>query len=163
MPAKTKNKEEFPIRVKAGSSTVKIYRDRKPSGDYFRLVYYHGGKRHRPNFRSLDDARREAAAKVAQLARGDVDAVQLTGRDRLTYGRALDAVKPLGVALDAAAIEYAQAAKTLAGHSLIDAAGFYMRHHGSGVTGRLVADAVQDFRNAKVTAGRSTDYLRDIS
>ena len=72
---------------------------------------------------------REASAKAAQLARGDVDAVQLNGRDRLTYGRALDALKSTGVALDAAATEYAQAARILAGHSLIEAAGFYMRHH----------------------------------
>jgi hypothetical protein len=111
---------------------VKVYRDRKRSGDYYRLVYYLGGKRQRLNFRSLDEAKKEAAAKAAQLARGDVDAVQLTGRDRLTYGRALDAVRPTGVALDTAATEYAQAAKILAGHSLIEAASFYMRHHANG-------------------------------
>ena len=69
--------------MKAGSSAVKIYRDRKRSSDYFRLVFYLGGKRHRLNFNSLDAAKKEAAAKAAQLARGDVDAVQLTGRDRL--------------------------------------------------------------------------------
>ncbi len=85
---------KFPISVKAGSSSVKIYRDRKRSGDYFRLVFYLSGKRHRLNFNSLDAAKKEAAAKAAQLARGDLDAVQLTGKDRLTYGRALDAIKP---------------------------------------------------------------------
>ena len=159
MPAKTK----FPITVKAGSSAVKIYRDRKPSGDYFRLVYYLGGRRQRLHFHSLDDARTEAAAKVAQLARGDVEAMQLTSTDRLTYGHALDAIKATGVALDVAAFEYAQAAKTLAGHSLVDAVSFYMRHHGNGVSGRVVADAVYDFRQAKVSAGRSADYLRDIT
>ena len=162
MPTKNKPKEDFPLVVKAGSSAVKIYRDRKHSGDYFRLVFYLGGKRNRLNFNSLDSAKKEAAAKVAQLARGDVEAVQLTGRDRLTYGRALDAIKATGVALDAAATEYAQATKTLAGHSLVDAVGFYMRHHGGGVTGRMVADAVDDFRNAKSGAGRSAAYLRDI-
>jgi integrase len=160
----TKEKsDKFPITVKAGSSAVKIYRDRKPSGDYFRLVFYLGEKRQRLNFHSLEDARTEAAAKAAQLARGDIDAVQLSGRDRLTYGRALDAVRSLGIPLDAAAIEYAQAAKTLAGHSLSDAASFYMLHHGSGISGRLVADAVHDFRQAKITAGRSAVYLRDIA
>jgi hypothetical protein len=132
MPSKTKSEKEFPVAVKAGSSVVKVYRDRKRSGDYYRLVYYLGGKRQRLNFRSLDEAKKEAAAKAAQLARGDVDAVQLTGRDRLTYGRALDAVRPTGVALDTAATEYAQAAKILAGHSLIEAASFYMRHHANG-------------------------------
>jgi integrase len=159
VPAKEK---QFPITVKAGSSAVKIYRERKPSADYFRLVFYLGGKRQRLNFHSLEDARMEAAAKAAQLARGDVDAVQLTGKDRLTYGRALDAIKATGCALDAAAIEYAQAAKTLAGHSLIDAANFFMSHHGSSVIGRMVADAANDFQQAKNGAGRSAAYLRDI-
>src|SRR4029077_13339192 len=93
----------------------------------------------------------------------DVDAVQLTGKDRLTYGRALDAVKEFGIPLDAAAIEYAQAKKALGGHPLIEAARFFMRHHGIGITGRLVADAAHDFRQAKVSAGRSVAYVRDIA
>ena len=162
MPTKNKSKEAFPIIVKAGSTAVKIYRDRKRSRDYFRLVFYLGGKRNRLNFNSLEAAKTEATAKAAQLARGDVDAVQLTGRDRLTYGRALDAIKATGVALDAAATEYAQAAKALAGHSLLDAANFYMRYHANGVAGRMVSDAVEDFRQAKQGAGRSSAYLKEI-
>ena len=88
MPAKRTKPIAFPIAVKAGSSTVRIYRDRKPSGEYFRVVYHLGGKRHRLNFRDLDSAKTEAAAKAAQLARGDMDAAQITGKDRLIYGRA---------------------------------------------------------------------------
>lgn len=162
MPAKITPVPEFPLIVKAGSTIVKIYRDRKNSGDYFRLVYYLSRNRHRLNFNSLDAAKREAMAKVAQPSRGDVDAVQLTGRDRLIYGHAVAALKPTGVALDAAATEYAQAAKTLAGHSLLDAVNFYMRHHANGVAGRLVTDAVADFEQAKSGAGRSAVYLKDI-
>ena len=162
MPSRTKGEKEFPLTVRAGSTALKIYRDRKRSGDYFRLVYYLGGKRHRLNSNSLDAAKREAMAKVAQLPRGDVDAVQLNGRDRLTYGRALDAIRPTGVALDTAATEYAQAARILAGHSLIEAASFYMRHHANGVTGRLVAEAIEDFWYAKKAGGRSAVYLKDI-
>ena len=83
----------FPIIVRVGSSAVKVYRDRKPAGDYYRVVYHLGGKRHRLHFNDLERARAEAAAKAAQLARGDVDAAQLSGKDRLAYGRALDAVR----------------------------------------------------------------------
>lgn len=162
MPPKSKDGREFPLAFKAGSIVIKIYRDRKPSGDYFRLTYYLGGKRHRLNFSSLEAARREAAAKAAQLARGDIDAAQLNGRDRLIYGRALDAIRPTGVALDMAATEYAQASKMLAGHSLIEAVGFFMRHHVNGVTPRMIAEAVEDFRQAKIAAGRSAVYLKEI-
>ena len=94
---KTK-KPKFPMIVKRGSCAVKIYRDQKPQGTYFRVAYHLGGKRHRLNFRDLETATNEAEAKASQLSRGDVDAVQLSGRDRLVYGRALDAVKEFGLA-----------------------------------------------------------------
>lgn len=152
----------FPLTVKAGSTAVKIYRDAKPSGDYFRVVYQLGGKRHRLNFRDLETAKVEAQAKAAQLSRGDVDAMQLTGRDRLTYGRALDAVKAFDIPLDAAAIDYAEARKILGGHSVTDAARFFMRHHGRGITGKGVAEAVEEFKAEKVAEGRSKLYVEDL-
>src|SRR6476660_5229694 len=101
-------RHRFPLVVKRGSSTVKIYRDRKPGGTYYRVTYYIGGKRHRLNFNDLQQAVNEAEAKASQLSRGDIDAVQLYGRDRLVYGRALDAVKQFNAPLDAVAIEYSE-------------------------------------------------------
>jgi integrase len=51
----------------------------------------------------------------------------------------------------------------LEGHSLIEATQFFMRHHGRGITGAMVADAVRDFQREKKAAGRSAAYLRDIA
>jgi len=162
--SKKKKADEFPLTVKSGSSAVKIYRDEREGGrTYFRVIYYLGGKRHRLIFNDLDDAKNEATAKAAQLARGDVDAMQLTGKDRLIYGRALEAVRIYGVPLDAAAIEYSEAKKVLKSHSLIDAARFYMRHHAQGITGKLVSDAYEEFKKSKTDANRSAVYLRDIA
>src|SRR5437868_14543983 len=126
-------RNRFPKVIKRGSCAVKIYRDRKPQGTYFRVVYQLGGKRHRLNFKSLDAATNEAEAKASQLSRGDMDAMQLSGRDRLVYGRALDAIKVFDVPLDAAAHEYKQARDLLNGAPLVDAARFFARHHGSGI------------------------------
>lgn len=123
----------FPILIKRGSSVVKIYRDRHPSGTYYRVVYHLGGKRHRLNFNDLGKATNEAEAKAAQLSRGDIDAMQLSGRDRLEYGRAKDAVRQFDMPLDAVALEYSEARKILNGAPLLDAARFYARHHGSGI------------------------------
>ena len=67
------------MAVRRGSCVVKIYRDRRASGDYFRVVYYLGGKRVRGVFSSLAEAKAEAEAKASQLARGDVDTAQLIG------------------------------------------------------------------------------------
>ena len=155
--------ESFPLVIRAGSSVVKIYRDRKRAGDYYRVVFHLGGKRHRLNFRDLEHAKTEAQAKASQLARGDVDAAQLSGRDRLVYGRALEAIREHGVSLDAVALEYTQARQILDGRSsVVDAARFYMRHHGRDVIGKPVADAVASFIEAKRNEGRSELYLKDL-
>src|SRR5260370_18304794 len=135
-------RHRFPIVVKRGSCAVKIYRDRKPTGTYYRVAYHIGGKRHRLHHNDLAKAIDEAEAKAAQLSRGDIDAVQLTGRDRLVYGRALEAIREHGLPLDAAALEYSEARKLLDGVPLVDAARFYSRHHGRGIKRKSSPDAV---------------------
>src|SRR5262249_22566879 len=158
----TAKRHRFPIIIKRGSSVVKIYRDRKPAGTYYRVAYHIGGKRHRLNFVDLDTAKTEAEAQAAKLSRGDVDAMQISGEDRLVYGRAVEAVKEAGVHLDAAALEYAQARKILDGVPLVDAARFYARHHGRHVTRKPVTDAVLEMIEAKKANGVSDVYLRDL-
>ena len=152
----------FPIVVKRGSSAVKIYRDRKPEGTYYRVAYHLGGKRYRLNFRDLQAATNEAEAKASQLSRGDVDAVQLSGRDRLVYGRALDAVREFDLPLDAVAIEFKEARKLLDGVPLVDAARFYTRHHGKGIKRKSIASAVDEMIARKTDKGVSDVYLRDL-
>jgi integrase len=152
----------FPIVVKRGSSEVKIYRDRKPEGTYFRVVYYLGSKRHRLNFSDFQEAKTEAEGKASQLSRGDVDAAQLSGKDRLEYGRACDAVKDFKLPLDAVAVEYAEARKILDGVPLVDAARFYARHHGKGIKRQSVALAVAEMIERKTIKGVSELYLADL-
>ena len=155
-------RHRFPIVVKRGSSIVKIYRDRKPTGTYYRVAYHIGGKRHRLHFNDLEKATSEAEAKAAQLSRGDVDAMQLSGKDRLVYGRAVEAVKEYGMPLDAAALEYSEARKILDGVGLVDAARFYARHHGRNVKRKAILDAVREMIEAKKIGGVSDVYLNDL-
>ncbi|PYJ40875.1 MAG: hypothetical protein DME86_10720 [Verrucomicrobia bacterium] len=155
-------RHRFPLVVKRGLSTVKIYRDRKPGGTYYRVTYHIGGKRHRLNFNDLQQAVNEAEAKASQLSRGDIDAMQLSGRDRLVYGRAVDAIRELSVPLDAAALEYTEARKLLNGTPLIEAARFYKRHHGEGITRKSIADAVDEMIATKKASGVSELYLADL-
>jgi integrase len=157
-----KKRQRFPIVVKRGSCSVKIYRDRKPEGTYYRVAYSLGGKRHRLNFSDLDEAKAEAEAKASQLSRGDVDAAQLSGKDRLEYGRACDAVKEFKLPLDAVAIEYKEARNLLDGVPLIDAARFYSRHQGKGIKRKSVALAVDEMIQRKTTKGVSKLYLADL-
>ena len=155
-------RDRFPITIKRGSCAAKIYRDRKPTGTYYRVAYHIGGKRYRLNFADLAQAKAEAEAQAAKLARGDVDAALMTGKDRLVYGRALEAVKDFGLPLDAAAYEYGEARKLLGGASLMDAARLYERHHSHGIVAKAVADAVDEMIAAKKAKGVSDFYLADL-
>ena len=149
--------------MRRGSSIVKIYREAtKKSGIYYRVSFYMGGRRCGLNFTDLGEAKAEANAKAAQLSRGDLDALQINGRDRLIYGRALEAIRPFDIALDAAVVEFAEAKKTLAGFSLTEAARFYMRHHGHGIQAKPVPDAVAAMIASKVEKGVSEAYLADL-
>jgi integrase len=64
--------------------------------------------------------------------------------------------------LDAAALEFAEAKKTLDGFSLAEAARFYTRHHGRGIKPKAVADAVAEMIAAKTEKGVSASYLADL-
>jgi integrase len=155
-------RDRFPIVIKRGSCSVKIYRDRKPTGTYYRVAYHIGGKRERLHFADLEKAKLEAEAQASKLSRGDVDAMQLTGKDRLVYGRALEAIRATGATLDAAALEYSEAWKHLDGVSLVDAAKFYARHHGRGIRRKPVADAIDEMIATKKASGLSDLYLSDL-
>jgi integrase len=170
----------FPIVVKRGSSTVKIYRDRKPEGIYYRVVYYTRethkredgnektiSKRHRLNFSDLQEAKNQAEAKASWLSRLDGDALRFSGGDRHIYARALDAVRAFDVPLDTVANEYSKARgllndARLNGVSLEDAASFYARHKGRGITRKAVAQAVDEMIERKTQKGVSDVYLRDL-
>jgi integrase len=165
-----KKRQRFPIVVKRGSCSVKIYRDRKTEGTYYRVVYYTettvDGKeireRHRMNFRDVQQATNEAEAKASWLSRLDGDALRFSGRDRHIYASALDAVKEFNLPLDTVANEYKQARNLLDAVPLIDAARFYARHHGKGIKRKSVALAVDEMIARKTDKGVSDVYLRDL-
>jgi integrase len=165
-----KKRQRFPIVVKRGSCAVKIYRDRKPEGTYYRVVYYTettvGAKeireRHRKNFRDLQQATNEAELKASWLSRLDGEALRFSGRDRHIYASALDALKEFNLPLDTVANEYKHARNLLDGVPLIDAARFYARHHGKGIKRMSVAAAIDEMIARKTEKGVSDVYLRDL-
>jgi integrase len=157
----------FPIEVKRGSSVVKIYRDRKGKGTYYRVVYYlpdRDGKsrRHRLNFHDLPAATNEAELKASHLSRMDRYASEFEGKDRLEYARAKDELKEFDLPLDKVAIEYKDARRVLNGVPLIEAARFYEKHNLRGIKRENVALAVDEIIAAKTTKGVSEVYLADL-
>jgi len=157
----------FPIEVKRGSSVVKIYRDPKPQGIYYRVVYYLPGqdgknRRHRLNFHNLEAATNEAELKASHLSRMDRYASEFDGKDRLEYARAKDELREFNLPLDKVAIEYKDARKLLDGVPLIEAARFYEKHNLRGIRLKDVAAVVNEIIAAKTAKGVSEVYLADL-
>ena len=75
--------QEFPIEVKRGSVTVRIRRvcpsQKYPEHFLFVLDYHEDGKRQRPSFGTLKEARKAAEDSAERLARGDSKTLVLQG------------------------------------------------------------------------------------
>ena len=110
--------KQFPVVVRTGSVSVKIYRTtrEKDGSEYtsYTISYTAAdGKRKLKAFADYGEAYEEARAVSLKLAQGEIQVAQLTAADRRSYGHALAELKPTGAALESAAKEYAEAIKVL--------------------------------------------------
>lgn len=150
-----KPSKSYPRILRSGSARVLIRQYRNKGHIYYRIEWWFGGKRRTEQHRTEAEALREAQNKATQLARGDLDSAQLRSTDRLVYGRAMELISSLGINLDLAVAEYAEARKALKATPLRAAVEFWLRHHPVGFESVTVRQAVDQF-----LANRSTADLR---
>jgi hypothetical protein len=98
-----------------------------------------------------------------KLATGELDVLTLKTDDRFAYVRAVEALKPTGVPLEIAALQFAEASKILEGTSLLDAVRHFAKQHPNKVPRKLVGE---DFlhklqADGKPLSGKSRNNYRD--
>ena len=86
----------------------------------------------------------------------------MSSTDQLIYQRAREAVAPLGLALDTAAIELAQTQKLLGDTSLAEAARFYLNHSARHIIPKTPAEIAQELIAQKRANGMSERYCDDL-
>lgn len=149
---------KFPRRLTNG---VTIYCVQNGAYNQFRVASYDStGRRKFQTFGTYDEAKQTAEKVNDAVAQGDVDAVVLTGAQKVEYHRAVDLLRPLGLSLDMAAQQITEAAKLVP--SIMEACRYYAKTHRTKLERKSVAEVVQEFTEAKTQAGRSEDYLGDI-
>jgi integrase len=153
---------EFPIRIKKGHATVKIYRIKNRDLINYTVSYISATGRKRRTFADLELAKREAAIIAQNLADGDIEALKLTGREKQIYVEAERAIAATGLPLHSVAHEFARAFDILGGANIVEAARYYKKHVDPDLPPVMVAEAVRKFAQAKEAEGMSTLYLRDI-
>ena len=100
---------KFPLLVKRGSVTVKIYQTPSRGNNPYTLAYDLDGVRKRPTFSDFEVAKTEAESIASRLSSKDSFSLVLTSADTAAYTRARPVLDPLGVAIETAASQFAEA------------------------------------------------------
>jgi len=158
-----KSRSSYPLRIEKNGVTVLIYRHRPKSGYVSYVVTHHiGGRRHRTTFSDLNRAKKEAKATAKKLAAGEAAALQLRNRDGIIYVRALERLKPLGIELDKAAADYAEAVRALNGKgTLIEAVNYFLRSRPV-IVNKSIKDVLKEMLVTKQAQGLSERTLDDL-
>ncbi len=156
------SKPKFPKIIKRGHTTVKIYLTPVKGYPQYTVVHYLGGQRQRRMFSDLELAITEAETIASKLSAGELNVLELRNEDRLSYARAVEALRPTGVPLEMAALQFAEVWPKLGEVSLLEAASFYLQHHPHGLPKKTVAEVVEELLAAKRADGASPVYLGDL-
>lgn len=151
---------KFPLLVKRGSITVKIYQTPSRGNDAYTLAYYLDGVRKRPTFSDFEVAKTEAESIASRLSSKDSFSLVLTSADTAAYTRARQVLDPLGVAIETAAVQFAEARQRLGDVPLAHAVEFYRKRHPSKIEPKAVKTVVAEFMAAKQADGLSERYLQ---
>jgi integrase len=161
----TKQPESWPLLEQTGNVFVKIYRRRRADGSFgFEVVDYSAGPGNR---RLISKPTLEAAQKEAQrigrlLSAGEATAAQLNSREAASYGRAVELLRPTGIALELAAGLFAELCKILPPEKHLEAARFYLKRNPTDLPSRTVKEVVDELLAVKAARGASERYLQDL-
>ena len=123
----------WPLSIKAGKVTVKVYKTRNRNSELYQVVYRdHGGERQRVSFSDQSQATREARRIAGQLQTEADHRLPQQGADRTAHERAAAIIAKTGIPIDVMASDYVRAMDVLGEHgSILEAAEFFKAHTGS--------------------------------
>ena len=154
---------KFPHPVRYGSCLATIYRAQNKGYASFTVVFYDANNvRQRLTFSTFETAKEEAERLLRGIVQGDAGAGILRDADRFAYMRALEILRPTGLALDLAVHQQAEAHKLLKGASVLDAVKYFVLHNCQDRPVKMVAEVAEELRANRQKAGASDLYLRDL-
>jgi integrase len=168
MKPKAKTDPKWPLLIKRGNVTVKVYRGQNRIGNtvypQFTLAYYSGNQRVRRKFSDLVEVQREAEIAATKLAAGDHEVLKLTAADRALYLQSLEVLRPLNIPLNVAVLEFVAARKGLPeGATLNEAVDFFRRRSPAYFEKRTVQQVVDEIVATKTAAGLSEVHIKDLT
>src|SRR5687767_13080288 len=99
-------KREFPLVVRNGSVSVKIYKTPSHGCDSYTLVHWQDGVRKRQAFSKLEDAELEAQVVTNKLGSAEGDVLTLKSQDRAVYLRCKELSAEIGVPMEVCVAQF---------------------------------------------------------
>ena len=161
---KSPKKKSGPFEVvEAKSVKVPIYSTPAFGVQSFTIAYYANGKRHRERAGTIEQARKQARAKIDELTTGAAHIGSLTPRETAVVEDALETLRPIGVRLSTVCREYVEAFRILGGiGSIMEAAKLLVEKQASlKIPSRTLPQVVEEFKTRIATRGLSPLYKRD--
>ena len=154
-------KKQKPIRVKVGTISVPVYRLKDGR---WQIIYREAAKAPRKTVfcRTELEAREKAKSICVFIARGQIEADDLSADRRLQAVTAHELLSPLGLSLDAAAREVAAAHELTGGAGILEMARFWARHHYAATSNRTCQEVLAEMLSAKQGQGLDAHYLRNL-
>jgi integrase len=164
--SRRKPAQKAPVIVSEDSVAVTIrFSPMKIGGLWYEswiVDYWLHGARHRDRKNSFRKARTWAVTIANKMANGEVEALELTGEDRRIYLASLENIKGLGIPLDAATREYADAKRLVKKADLRDVSRFHNRYAQKGIRAIKVPALVKKLIDDLEADGRSDYHIRDM-
>jgi integrase len=127
------------------------------------LTYSLLGKRKVEFFNDADKAKVAGETAIGKIANGEQDGLTLSNTARAEYQKSQGAVKPFNIALDLAAMEYAEVRTILDGFGTpIEAARFFGKHHAKERPRIGVRDSVAKCLTQARADGKSTARMHQL-
>lgn len=154
--------------IKIGNSVVKIYSVTNRGQPSLYLSYHWAGKRGQRMLRHASQAdERKARALARELAGGmhnnRPDVLEYTGDDRRTLAAAQEALSEIGVSVDAACREYAQAREVIGNSgTILDAAEYFKRSRPAAIKRIETSAAVEQYITSLERDRLSVRHIQDV-
>jgi len=150
----------FPLTIKHAGVTAKIRHTSKIKNEReyhsYIVEYILLGRRKQEWFSDLCAAKKAASDACIKISNGEQGVLQLNSQDRMIYLRAMDLLRPTGMALDCAVAQFAQSVAALNGKSdLLDAVKDFVARNSVAMPKINVADAVDCLHKQTETDGKS--------
>ena len=110
----------------------------------------------------MAEAKLEAETVAARLTSSEPGLVRLTSADSAAYLRAKELLDPLGIPIEVAAAEVANAHKRLGGVRLSRAIEDFVKRNPADILPRHVDDVIAETLEAKEADGASPGYVRHV-